>query len=128
MKVLLSIKPEFVKEIFSGNKKYEYRKSIFSRKVKKVIVYSTKPEGLIVGEFTIEKVIEENPNKLWEETKNNSGITKSFFDEYFKDRNKGYALKISNPILYDIPLNPFMEVDNFVAPQSFKYLDDNSNL
>lgn len=78
MKVLLSIKPEFVKEIFSGNKKYEYRKSIFSRKVKKVIVYSTKPEGLIVGEFTIEKVIEENPNKLWEETKNNSGITKSF--------------------------------------------------
>ena len=27
MKVLLSIKPEFVQEIFTGKKKYEYRKS-----------------------------------------------------------------------------------------------------
>ena len=26
MKVLLSIKPEFVREIFAGNKKFEYRK------------------------------------------------------------------------------------------------------
>ena len=28
MKVLLSIKPEFVQEIFTGKKKYEYRKDI----------------------------------------------------------------------------------------------------
>lgn len=32
MKVLLSIKPEFVEEIILGNKKFEYRKSIFKRK------------------------------------------------------------------------------------------------
>ena len=51
MKVLLSIKPEFVKEIFEGRKKFEYRKSIFTKDVTSVIVYSTKPEGMIVGEF-----------------------------------------------------------------------------
>ena len=43
MKVLLSIKPEFVQEIFTGKKKYEYRKAIFTRSVDKVVVYSTKP-------------------------------------------------------------------------------------
>ena len=32
MKVLLSIKPEFVQEIFTGKKKYEYRK-LFSQGV-----------------------------------------------------------------------------------------------
>ena len=29
MKVLLSIKPEFVEKIFSGEKRFEYRKNIF---------------------------------------------------------------------------------------------------
>ena len=38
MKVLLSIKPEFVQEIFTGKKKYEYRKAIFTRSVDKVVV------------------------------------------------------------------------------------------
>ena len=41
MKVLLSIKPEFVREIFAGNKKYEYRKAIFTKNVNQVVVYST---------------------------------------------------------------------------------------
>ena len=58
MKVLLSIKPEFVHEIFAGNKKYEYRKAIFTKNVNQVVVYSTKPEGMIVGEFTVETIIE----------------------------------------------------------------------
>ena len=55
MKILLSIKPEFVEEIFSGRKKFEYRKAIFTnKKVTSAIVYSTMPVGKIVGEFTIE--------------------------------------------------------------------------
>ena len=57
MKVLLSIKPEFVQEIFTGKKKYEYRKAIFTRSVDKVVVYSTKPVGMIVGEFTVENIL-----------------------------------------------------------------------
>ena len=32
MKVLLSIKPEYVDKIFSGEKRYEYRKSMFKNK------------------------------------------------------------------------------------------------
>ena len=99
MKVLLSIKPEFVHEIFQGRKKYEYRKSIFTRHVTKVLVYSTKPEGMIVGEFS-----------------------KQYFDEYFEGRDTGYALQIENPVLYRKPVNPFEMFDSFVAPQSFRYI------
>lgn len=104
MKVLLSIKPEFVREIFAGNKKFEYRKTIFTKNVDKVVVYSTKPEGMIVGEFTVEKIIEQEPKELWEQTQNDSGITKKFFDQYFEGRKKGYALKISSPKLYETQL------------------------
>lgn len=122
MKVLLSIKPEFVREIFAGNKKYEYRKTIFTKNVDKVVVYSTKPEGMIVGEFTVEAILEKDPAELWKETHQVSGITKEFFDQYFAGRERGYALKISAPILYEEPINPFDLFSSFVAPQSFKYL------
>lgn len=63
MKVLLSIKPEFVKEIFNGNKKFEYRKAIFKNKdVKTIVIYATMPVGKIVGEFDIDYIIEKHPN------------------------------------------------------------------
>ena len=48
MKILLSIKPTFVEEIFKGDKKFEFRRTIFKRKdIKKVVVYATKPIGKI---------------------------------------------------------------------------------
>lgn len=125
MKILLSIKPEFVEQIFNGNKKYEYRKSIFTKKdVDSVIIYSTMPVGRIVGEFKISDILHENPEQLWSDTEDLSGITKAFYDEYFKDRDKGYALKIGSLKKYKNPINPFDIFKDFVAPQSFKYIED----
>ena len=44
MKVLLSIKPEFVEKIFAGTKKYEFRKSLFKKNgVKDVVIYASAP-------------------------------------------------------------------------------------
>ncbi len=124
MKVLLSIKPEFVHKIISGNKKFEYRKQIFKKDVDTVVIYSTMPEGKIVGEFKIEKIIKEPPEKLWDITKECSGITKQFFMEYFKNRQFGYALEISEYKNYDTPIDPRNKFNNFTAPQSFKYIDE----
>ena len=124
MKVLLSIKPEFVHEIFQGRKKYEYRKSIFTKHVTKVLVYSTKPEGMIVGEFSVRRILNDTPENLWEKTSAVSGITKEFFDQYFEGRERGYALQIEEPVLYNKPINPFDMFSSFVAPQSFKYIEE----
>ena len=38
MKVLLSIKPEFVRKIFLKSKKYEFRKVLFRKEVESVII------------------------------------------------------------------------------------------
>ncbi|MGX7108890.1 ASCH domain-containing protein [Facklamia miroungae] len=125
MKVLLSIKPEFVEEIMEGRKKFEYRKNIFKRPdVSSVVVYATKPYGKVVGEFEIERIIKEKPNKLWELTQDFSGITQKFFDEYFKDRKTGFAIQIRKFIEYDEPMD-LKNYDNRIktAPQSFLYLE-----
>lgn len=127
MKILLSIKPEFVKEIFNGNKKFEYRKSIFKNtRVKSVVIYATMPVGKIVGEFSIEKIIQDIPSQLWEDTSTKSGISKDFFDSYFKGRKKAYALEIGELIQYKKPINPYTLNENFVPPQSFKYISDDN--
>lgn len=121
MKVLLSIKPEFVRAIFDGTKKFEYRKAIFAKPVTTVVVYSTKPVGMIVGEFTIKTILCGTPQQLWEKTFHNSGVTKEFLVRYFAGCKKGYAIQIENPILYNKPINPFTAFSSFVAPQSFQY-------
>lgn len=122
MRVLLSIKPEFVEKIFSGEKKYEFRKSIFKRDIDTVVVYSTMPEGKIVGEFKIETIIAGRPDNLWEETKDSAGISSVFFQKYFLNRLEGYAIKILNPELYDEPIDPKIAYESFHAPQSFCYI------
>ena len=63
MNVLLSIKPNYVEEIKKGNKKYEFRKSLFSKKnlnkIEKVFIYSSSPVQKIVARFFISVILED---------------------------------------------------------------------
>jgi len=122
MKVLLSIKPEYVELIFNGSKRFEYRRSIFKNKdIKTVIVYSTLPVGKIVGEFEIDEILENNPRTIWKKTKDYSGVQESFYDEYFSGREKAFAIKISSTKKYVQEICPYTQLNNFTAPQSFMY-------
>lgn len=124
MKVLLSIKPEFVEKIFSGEKRFEYRKSIFKQPdIDTVVIYSTMPVGMIVGEFKFKSIHKNSPEIIWNETKNRSGVTKDFFDDYFKNKDTAYAIEIEEVYKYKKPLNPHHIFTKFTAPQSFCYLE-----
>lgn len=121
MKILLSIKPEYVKEIAEGSKKFEYRKRIFKESVDTVVIYSTKPVGKIIGEFKINEIIKDKPENVWKNTKEYSGITKKFFNEYFSGKDEAFAIGISDFKEYDSPIDPYLLYDNFTAPQSYRY-------
>jgi predicted transcriptional regulator len=122
MKVVLSIKPEFAKKIFSGEKKFEFRRTIFKNlTVKTVLVYVSSPVQKIIGEFEIEHILNHDIRTLWSKTKEHSGIPKEYFLEYFVDKKYGYAIKIRKTKKYKKPLcirNDF----NLFPPQSFLYL------
>jgi len=122
MKVLLSIKPEFADKIFGGTKKYEFRRSIFKKKeVKTIVVYASSPVQKIIGEFEIETIIKEELNRLWELTKDLSGISEDYFFEYFRNKENGFAIKIKKTKRYNTPLS-IREDFNATPPQSFMYL------
>jgi predicted transcriptional regulator len=123
MEVLLSIKPTFAKKIFEGTKKYEFRKVIFKQKgITKIIVYASAPISKVIGEFEIDTIICDDPSRLWDITHKHAGIDLDYFNLYFSDREKGYAIKIKNAKLYENNRCIKTEFGKF-PPQSFVYVE-----
>ena len=124
MNVILSIRPNFCQAIFNGSKVYEYRKRVFKRiDVDKVYIYASKPICKIVGYFTIAAMIEDNPTEIWGKTHKGSGITKEYFDAYFRGCDMAHAILIGEVVKLDTPIDPKNVIKNFTAPQNYRYVD-----
>jgi predicted transcriptional regulator len=122
MKVLLSIKPEFADKIFDGTKKFEFRRTIFSKThINTVIVYASSPVQRVIGEFEISQVLFDDIDTLWRRTREYAGIDEDYFFKYFSDRHKGYAIEIKKVKKYKNPMQ-LQERFQIQPPQSFAYI------
>ena len=119
--IIISIKPEHVKNILNGTKKFEYRTKAAKSDVHKIIIYETTPIQKIVAEAEVIEVLVMEPDDLWRVTSEFSGISKSFFDNYFKSRKIAYAYRLGNVKIYDCP-KTLVEFGLKTAPQSFAYV------
>jgi predicted transcriptional regulator len=128
MNVLLSIKPNFVDKIISGEKKYEFRKTEFKNHdvLNRIYIYSTSPIKRIVGSFKIGRIVSGTPANIWEECQDFAGISKADFFDYFQNNNKAVAIAIEDLEIFESPIDPFEQFQNFRAPQSFYYIKENS--
>lgn len=124
MKVILSIKPDFAEKIFNGSKKFEFRRRLYKNKdVNTVIVYASAPISKIIGEFEIGSVLHDDLSSLWKRTKEYSGITKEYYQDYFKGKENGYAIAVKKAKKYDRPIC-IRESFGLTPPQSFAYIQD----
>ncbi len=121
MKILLSIKPDFAKKIFKEEKKFEYRKSI-PKGIKEVVVYASSPIKKIIGSFTVKKVLENTPQKIWKNTQQFAGISKAFFDKYYRGKEIALAIEIDKIKKFSIK-KELSEYQITTPPQSFCYLN-----
>lgn len=122
MRVLLSIKPEFADKILNGTKKYEFRKTLFKRKdIKQIIIYASSPVQAVIGEFTIAKILTDNVEDIWAETRFGAGITKEYYQEYFSTRNTANAIEVGRYKRYANP-KKLSDFNLTYAPQSFAYV------
>ena len=120
-KILISINPEHVQNIINGTKKYEYRKIAAKQDISSIIIYETTPIKRIVAEAEIAEVLMLPPEELWKVTKDASGISKNFFDAYFKDRQIAYAYKLGEIKVFETP-KTLLDYGVKAAPQSFVYI------
>ena len=125
MNIILSIRPKYCESIKSEEKKYEFRRRIFSshQDIGVVYMYATSPVKKIVGWFTVEQVIHDRIKSLWNSCKKEAGISKKEFFDYFDRNEMGYALKIGEVTNID-PIDPRGVIPKFAPPQSFCYVGD----
>ncbi|MCC6588313.1 MAG: ASCH domain-containing protein [Bryobacterales bacterium] len=118
---LLSIKPEYAEAIFAGTKRYEFRRTVFRQDVRVVVVYITNPVGQVAGEFSVENIITDDVDALWDRTESEAGIDREGFFSYFSGRDVGHAIAIGKVKRYREPrdINAAYGVR---PPQSFLYL------
>lgn len=121
MEILISIKPKYVKKIFDGTKKWEFRKSIPNKEIHHAYIYSSYPIKRVVGEMELGRVVKGTPEYLWNYCKN-PGISKEDFFEYFKNSNIGYAYNIEDVIEYNKEEYINLNINNALVDMNDKML------
>jgi predicted transcriptional regulator len=120
-RILLAINPEYVQNILSGIKKYEFRKSVAKQPVSSIIIYETVPTKKVVAEVEVVAVLKASPEELWTLTSDAAGTSKDFFDAYFTGREFAYAYKLGKVNRFDEP-KELSEYGLTAAPQGFVYI------
>jgi len=127
---VLAVQPGPLEKILSGIKTVEIR-TRFSRRWegRKVSLYATHPISGLAGEATIERVIEDAPNKIWEYFGSSAGCTRVEFESYVRDHPTVHALLLSDVRSFSDPvplaqLRYLLDVD-LPAPQSYLSLENN---
>lgn len=122
MKILLSIHPKFVEKILTGEKRFEFRKTLPTKDIESVIIYATKPVGKVVAEFKVKSIHSKSPEQLWLETQNYAGINEGFFFQYFKNREIAHAFEVGELMVFEQPKELKEFVSSGIPPQSFCYI------
>jgi type I restriction enzyme S subunit len=126
MDAVLSIEPSFARKILSGEKRYEFRRSSFAdhAAVEFVYLYASAPEQRIVGAFTTTRVVEAQPETLWDRFGDAGGVDRERFFDYFEGADTGYAICVDEAHEFEMSLDPTEQFEDFSIPVSFCYLND----
>ena len=122
--LVMSIKTKYANQIFAGTKEYEFRRKSIGEKncYKKIYIYSSEEEKVIVGYIIVDKILSGNLEKI--EALTNSFNNKSM-ENYFNGCEECYALHISEHHKFIKPIK-LEDIKNqykkFVVPQFYRYI------
>lgn len=118
--ILMSIRPRFVKMIYSGRKTIEYRKTQPHRYLP-ILIYETAPVKLITGIVPWWDLGgAANPETVWKLTSAHGGISKSEFDSYYA--NSRYAIGLRFRDVQELEHPIALSELGIRAPQSYRYV------
>lgn len=125
--ILISVKDKYVKEMLSGRKTIELRKSAPKASAgDTLIIYTTQPKKAITAIAIVKNIIRCEPREMWQFYQHQLGIDKSSFDDYYKNHQKAVGIELSEviPLEGEILLSAIKIIHpGFTPPQTFKYLN-----
>ena len=123
---LISIHPEHVAKILSGEKNFEFRRTWSRRDVRTLVVYSTAPEKRLAAVVEVVDVIRGPKTHLWSMTsRSGPGLTRKTLFDYLAGADEGVALALGRRLSLGEDATPQTVFRSaFHAPQSFRFLTD----
>lgn len=95
--VLISIWPTYADAILNGTKTVELRKRVPQIEVgAQMWIYATRPIGAVVGVAVITAVTRGRPSLIWEQHGDQSGVTHSEFQTYFRGMEQAVAIELAD--------------------------------
>jgi predicted transcriptional regulator len=124
--LLISIKPEFVQKILDKQKTIELRKARPQLNIGDfILVYESSPTKSLVGWFEVQEIIYEEIQVLWKKVKDDAGVSKKEFDDYYQKSNFGVGIRIKDRFTSKLSLEEIRKTwVRFRPPQSFHYLKE----
>ena len=123
--VFLPIKPIYAQRLMEGSKRFEFRRRPFSSDVTHIVVYASSPYKRILGIVEVDSIKAGSASAIWKKTKESAGIDRQEFFSYFAGASTAYAIAIkpSKTLKFANHVSPKEIEEDFVVPQSFKYLE-----
>ena len=118
----MSVFPEYVEKIISGEKRFEFRKHTPSENVGFIVFYATAPTAKILCVAEVDEIISDNPARLWRTTALFSGVDQGFYDEYYRGVDMAYAYKLGRVYRLRSPISLSNTNLKISPPQTFRYL------
>jgi predicted transcriptional regulator len=130
--LLMSVKPKYAERLLSGTKLVEIRKK-FSRKWlgRRAVLYSSQPQGALVGEATIHSITHGRPDDIWARFENGIGASWEEFKGYTASSGEISAIQLSDICAYRAPV-PLDQIEYILRedlrpPQSYCELNMQKN-
>ncbi|OQW39135.1 MAG: hypothetical protein A4S12_11620 [Proteobacteria bacterium SG_bin5] len=94
---IISIHPHHAQAILDGAKTIELRRRIPQLSVgTRLWIYATRPVGAVIGVATVEGIVRGEPEQIWLEFGDQSGIGRDDFDSYFDGSDVAIGLLLAN--------------------------------
>lgn len=119
---LIPIFTEHAQSVFSGRKRYEYRRMHPSKDITDLALYESRAAGKITGIAKVTGAVIGSPAEVWDITKTNAGITREYFRKYFSGKKEATAFCLGDVLEFEKALL-FSEIGIIYPPQSLQYLD-----
>ncbi len=119
---LLSIRPNYVNQILSGQKTVEFRRTKFKRDVSHILVYASVPVKRLVGYFKVADIYEMSPEQAWRDFMLVGGIDRQAFFDYYKGAKFAYVISIAQVTKFENEVLLTEVCKDLSAPQSYRYL------
>ncbi|WP_435147652.1 hypothetical protein [Halobaculum sp. P14] len=121
--ILLSIRPKFARQIFDGEKIYEFRKPSVPTDVSYVLLLENGSKD-ILGGFEVGDVIRKDVDELWSEYGKGTSVKDRFY-RYYEGWEYGLAFEVQKPDEFEqsIPIETITEADsNLNVPDQFSHI------